>query len=236
MSQPDWDAVPPGQPPYGGPPPTGQPWAAPPGQQHPWGPPPQWGPPQTPPQTPPQWGPPQWGPAPWGAPPHPGQQAYAGQQPFTAWGGYAPPYARAPRRPGVVVGAAALAFGSALLTLVGTVYAMAFSALLAVTRGPSAGIGPWIALVQLLVVALFVVGGLTALSGGRREWLWAAAGGQVCLSVYWVVVLTGTSAPIGEAVVVLPVVYGALGIAAAGLTVLPDAVAWSRTAAAARRA
>ncbi|MGY1842912.1 hypothetical protein [Modestobacter sp. SYSU DS0875] len=225
MSSPDWDAVPPpGQPPhgpspYGGPPPTGQPW-----DQQPWGPPQQWGPPQP-------WGPPQWGapqaPPQWGAPPHPGQQP----PPGWGWGGYAPPFARGPRRPGVVVGAAVLAFGSALLTLVGTVYAMAFSALLAVTRGPSAGIGPWIALVQLLVVALFVVGGLTALSGGRREWLWAAAAGQLCLSVYWVVVLTSTTAPIGEAVVVLPVVYGALGLAAAGLTVLPDAVAWQRAAA-----
>ncbi|MGY1838532.1 MULTISPECIES: hypothetical protein [unclassified Modestobacter] len=227
MSAPDWDAVPPpGQSPHGGPPPSGQPW-----DQQPWGPPPaahqQWGPP-------PQWGPPQ---PQWGPPPHPGQQPYPGAQPYpgpqqyAGWGGYAPPFARGRRRPGVVVGAAGLAFGSALLTLVGTVYAMAFSALLAVTRGPSAGIGPWIALVQLLVVALFVVGGLTALSGGRREWLWAAAAGQVCLSVYWVVVLNGTTAPIGEAVIVLPVVYGALGVAAAGLTVLPDAVAWSRTAA-----
>ncbi|MGY1856314.1 DUF3824 domain-containing protein [Modestobacter sp. SYSU DS0290] len=227
MSAPDWDAVPPhpqqpAGPPYGGPPPMPQQWAPPPAAQQ-WGPPPmpqQWGPPPAAQQ---QWGPPPAASQQWGQPPYPG------------WGGYAPPFARGPRRPGVVLGAAALAFGSALLTLVGTVYAMAFSALLAVTRGPSAGIGPWIALVQLLVVALFVVGGLMALSGGRREWLLGAAVAQVGLSVYWVVVLTSAApAPIGDTVLVLPVLYGALAVAAAGLTFLPDAVAWSRAAQARR--
>jgi hypothetical protein len=127
-----------------------------------------------------------------------------------------------------------LAFVLAVLTLFGTVYAMAFSALLAVTRRSAGGLGPWIALVQLGVVGALVAGGLLVL-GGRRTWLFAAAAAEVVLSVYWVVVLDDAALPgMGDGVFTVPVVLTALAVVSAGLACTPAARAWERSQAARR--
>ncbi len=140
-------------------------------------------------------GPPRTAPVPdWPPPAHP--PAYGPPPGYAAPpGGYwPPPRPSRPARPGMTVAAAVLAFVLAALTLFGTVYAMAFSALLAVTRRSAGGLGPWIALVQLGVVGALVAGGLLVL-GGRRSWLFAAAAAEVALSVYWVVVLDDAALP-----------------------------------------
>jgi hypothetical protein len=124
-----------------------------------------------------------------------------------------------------------LAFVLAALTLFGTVYAMAFSALLAVARRPDGGLGPWIALVQLGVVAALVAGGLLVLSG-RRTWLFVAAAAELALSVYWVLVLDQAALPgMGDGVFAVPVVFGVLAAMSGGLACTPAARAWegSRT-------
>jgi hypothetical protein len=154
----------------------------------------------SPPQYPPSWGPPGWGPN---------------------------PYPVRPQRPGPVIAAAVLAFASAVLVLVGTVYAMAFSALLSLARGPDAGIGPAVALLQLALAGLLVTGGLRVL-GHDRWWLLGAAAGQLAMTVYWLVVLDDVApSTIDGSVLTLPLVYGALAVVAAGLTFLPDARAWT---------
>jgi hypothetical protein len=216
VSSPDWDAVPPrAEPPYGGPP------------QQQWGPPAEQGvppyqaPPYGQPQYPqPHYGQPQYGqspyPPPWGPPPY--------GYPPPGWG---PHPVQGPQRPGSVIAAAVVAFSSTLLVLVGTVYAMAFSALLSLARRPDAGIGIWVTLVQLVLAALLVVGGLRALSGDRR-WLLTAAAAQLAMSLYWVAVLDDLAATtFNESVVVLPLLYGALAVVAGGLLLLPDARAWT---------
>jgi hypothetical protein len=116
-----------------------------------------------------------------------------------------------------------LAFTSTLLVLLGTVYAMAFSALLSLSRGPDAGMGTWVAVMQLALAALLVVGGVRALAGDRR-WLLVAAAAQLAMSVYWLVALTGIApSTVNGSIGVLPVLYGALAVVAGGLLVLPDA-------------
>jgi hypothetical protein len=174
------------------------------------------GPPQYPQYPPPQYPQqPQWGPPPYGMPvsPQPG------------WG--RPPYPPRPQRPGSVIAAAVLGFASAVLVLMGTLYAMAFSALLSLARGPDAGIGAWLAVLQLTCAALLTVGGVRAL-GRDPRWLLGAAAGQLALSVYWLVVLGDLAPPtVAHSVLVLPLLYGALAVAAAGLTFLPDARAWA---------
>ena len=163
-----------------------------------------------PPQYLPQYGPPQYGPPPWGPP---------------GWGPN--PYPVRPQRPGPVIAAAVLAFASAVLVLVGTVYAMAFSALLSLARGPDAGIGPAVALLQLALAGLLVTGGLRVL-GHDRWWLLGAAAGQLAMTVYWLVVLDDVApSTIDGSVLTLPLVYGALAVVAAGLTFLPDSRAWT---------
>jgi hypothetical protein len=180
---------------------------------------------------PPQWGPPQWGPAQW-APPQwaPPAQQWAPPPyppPGGGWAPYPPPGPRRDRRPGPVIAAAVLAFASAVLVLVGTVYALAFSALLSLARGPDAGMGAGSALLQLALAALLVVGGLRALSRDLR-WLRGAAAGQLALSGWWLVVLgDALPATVSDSVLVLPVVYGALAAVALGLTSLPDARGWA---------
>jgi hypothetical protein len=216
VTTPEWDAAPP----YTGPPQY-------PGAQYgsPNYPSPQYPSPQSPggpypavpyPQqvgTSPSWGPPPY--APPGYPP-PG------------WG-WAP---RPPQLPGSVIAAAVIAFASTLLVLLGTVYAMAFSALLSLSRGPESGVGTWVAVVQLALAALLVVGGVRAL-GGDRRWLLVAAAAQLVMSVYWLVVLVSIApSTVNGSVAVLPVLYGALALVAGGLLVLPDA----RARAARRRA
>jgi len=220
VSSPDWDAVPPrAEPPYGGPPPQQQ-----------WGPPAQHGVPpyQAPPYGQPpypqpqygqgQYGQPQYGqyPPPWGPPPY--------GYPPPGWG---PHLVQGPQRPGSVIAAAVVAFASTLLVLVGTVYAMAFSALLSLARGPDAGIGPVVALLQLALAGLLVTGGLQVLHR-NRWWLLGAAAGQLTMTVYWLVVLDDVApSTIDGSVLTLPLLYGALAVVAAGLTFLPDARAWT---------
>ncbi|MCZ2819994.1 hypothetical protein O2V63_06605 [Modestobacter sp. VKM Ac-2977] len=219
MTAPDWDAVPytgppsygpppqqpgPGHPSGYGPPPQG--WAAP----QPWTAPQEWAAPQGWP-PPPGWVPVGWGPPGWGPP-----------------GGWGAP--QRPARPGSVVAAAVLAFVSALLVVLGTIYGLAFSALLSLAQGPSAGVGTGTALAQLALVALLVVGGLRQLNGDRR-FLLAACGLQLALSLYWVTVLGDLSArTIGDALGFVPVLYVVLAGTAAGLTFLPDARAWGKRA------
>jgi hypothetical protein len=178
------------------------------------------GPPQYRPPYEPQWSPPQqqWGPPPYAAPGQP--------QPGWGWVPY-PPQPPRPQRPGSVIAAAVLAFASAVLVLVGTVYAMAFSALLSLARGPDSGMGVWLALLQLGLAGLLVVGGLRALSRDLR-WLLGATAVQLALCVHWVVVLDDVVPPtVSGSVLVLPLLYGALAAVAAGLTFLPDARAWT---------
>lgn len=136
-----------------------------------------------------------------------------------------------PRPPGTTIAAAVLAFVLALLTLVGTVYAMVFSALLAVTRSSAGGLGPWISLVHLGLAAALVAGGVLVL-GGRRSWLFAAAAGEVALSVYWAMVLADATLPgLGDGVYTVPVVVTVLAAVSAGLACTPSARAWAgRTA------
>ncbi|WP_369133277.1 hypothetical protein [Modestobacter sp. I12A-02662] len=130
----------------------------------------------------------------------------------------------------MVIAAAVLAFASAGFVALGTVYAMVFSALLAVVEGPAAGLGPWIALVQLAVVGALVTGGVQQLRG-RPRWLRGAAAAQVALSIYWAVVLGDvTAVPVSDAALSVPVVFAALALAAAGCTVLPEARAWAARA------
>jgi hypothetical protein len=224
VTSPDWEAHPPhAHPPHAGPPDAGPPYA-----DQPYPGPPAYGGPCA---WPPGYGPgvPQWGTAssPWGtapyqpAPPAPGQP-----QPTWGWVPYAPP--RRSRRPGPVIAAAVLAFTSAVLVLVGTVYAVAFSALLSLARGPGSGMGPGLTLLHLAVAGLLVVAGLRVLARDRR-WLLAAAAVQLALTVFWVLVLDDLSpVTLRSSVVVLPLVYGVLAAVAAGLTLLPDVRAWTR--------
>lgn len=128
----------------------------------------------------------------------------------------------------MVVAAAVLAFVSALLVVLGTIYGLAFSALLSLARGPAAGVGTWTALAQLTLVALLVVGGLRQL-GGDRRFLLVACGVQLALCLHWVLVLDDLSSrTIGDALGLVPLLYLALAGTAAGLTSLPDARAWNR--------
>jgi hypothetical protein len=206
------------------------PYAGPPRYPHAQYPAPQYPQPQYPQ---PQYPQPQYPPAQYPAPQYPTVQY---PQQFGAAPSWGPPYAppgypapgwgwpaRPPQRPGSVIAAAVLAFASTLLVLLGTVYAMAFSALLSLARGPDAGIGTWVAVVQLALAALLVVGGVRALAGDRR-WLLVAAAGQLAMSVYWLVALTGIApSTVNGSITVLPVLYGALAVVAGGLLVLPDA-------------
>ena len=219
MSTQDWDAVPYAGPPAPGPQQPAPSWPPP----QPWGPPPAYGAPPAYGQQPwgqPQWGQPQWGPAqqqwaqpPWGQP-----------QPW----GPPPGWAARPQRSGLDVAAAVLAFVSVLLVLVGTVYAMAFSALLSLARGPSAGVGGWTAATQLVLVGLLVAGAVRVL-GGSRWWLLGAAALQLALSLYWVAVLDDVApSTLSDGVFVLPALYGVLALLAGGLPFLPELQRWLR--------
>jgi hypothetical protein len=195
--EPDWEATTP----YAGPPsyparpgPHQQPFPAPPAA---YGPPPGWGAPG--------WGAPGWGAPGWGAP------------------GWGPPPPPRPQRPGTSIAAAVLAFTLALLTLVGTVYAAAFSALLTIARRPTGGLDSWTPLAQLVVVGALVAGGVLVL-GGRRTVLLIAVVVELLLAVWWFVVL-GDVAPSGVSgsVGLLPLVFGVLAAIAAGLAFTPSA-------------
>lgn len=181
---------------------------------------------------PPQYQPPQYQPTPYQ--PAPYQPAPYGPPPFQQQGGPPPPGwgwpphpPQRPQRPGSVIAAAVLAFASALLVVVGTVYAMAFSALLSLARGPDAGMGPLTAVAHLLLAGLLVVGGLRALERDRR-WLLGAVVLQLAFSVYWVVVLDDVApSTLGDGVLTVPLVYAGLALVSGGLTFLPDARAWT---------
>jgi hypothetical protein len=218
VSTQDWDAVPYAGPPASGPPQATPSWPAPPpyGQQsygqQPYG------------QQP-------YGQQPWGPPPWPSQQ-YGAQPPWGAppWGQpqpWGPPPGQS-QRSGLDVAGAVLAFVSMLLVLVGTVYALAFSALLSLARGPSAGVGGWTAAVHLVLAGLLAAGGVRVLAGSRW-WLLGAAALQVVLSLYWVGVLDDVApSTLGEGVFVLPALYGVLAVLAGGLPFLPELQRWLR--------
>jgi hypothetical protein len=228
VSTQDWDAVP-----YAGPPPSGSPQPA-----------PSWPAPQ--PYAPQPYGQPAYGqpaygqqPAfgqqPWGAPPWP-PQPYGAQPPWGAppwgqpqpWGPPPGPQRSGPQRSGLDVAGAVLAFVSMLLVLVGTVYALAFSALLSLARGPSAGVGGWTAALHLVLAGLLAAGGVRVLSGSRW-WLLGAAVLQFVLSLYWIGVLDDIApSTLGEGVFVLPALYGVLAVLAGGLPFLPELQQWLR--------
>ena len=169
---------------------------------------------------PPQYQPPQYPPPQYSTP-----QYSSTYGPPPGWGPN--PYPPRPQRPGPVIAAAVLAFASAVLVLVGTVYALAFSALLSLARGPDAGIGPVVALLQLALTGLLVAGGLQVLHR-NRWWLLGAAAGQLAMTVYWLVVLDDVApSTIDGTVLTLPLLYGALAVVAAGLTFLPGARTWT---------
>jgi hypothetical protein len=114
-----------------------------------------------------------------------------------------------------------------LLTLLGSVYAAAFSALLSIARRPAGGLDSWTPFAQLLVVLALVAGGALVL-GGRRGLLLAAAAAEVVLAVWWLVVLgdiavSGLSGGLGA----LPLLFAALAAVAAGLTFTPSARRWA---------
>jgi hypothetical protein len=120
-----------------------------------------------------------------------------------------------------------LAFVLAVLTLLGTVYAMALSALLAVSRRSAGGLGPWISLVHLGLVAALVAGGVLLL-GGRRVWLLAAAAAELALAAYWWVVLDSAPLPGLGGVSAVPVVFAVLAALSAGLACTPASRTWER--------
>jgi hypothetical protein len=179
---------------------------------------------------PPQYGAPQYGPPPqqpWGPPPSYGAPGY----PPPGWGGYAPQPPPRPQRPGTVIAAAVFGFVCAVLVLVGTVYAAAFGALLSLARGPGNGFDVWLSLVQVALVGLLAVGGLRVLARDRR-WLLGAVAGQLALCVWWFVALADLAPATFEgSLLVLPALYAVLAVVAGGLSLLPDARAWTARAA-----
>ncbi|PZA20240.1 hypothetical protein, partial [Modestobacter versicolor] len=195
MTSPDWEATSP----YAGPP--------------------QYAPEQYPtqPYVPQQYAPPQYAPPPYGQPPQPQWAPPPYGYPQPGW----PP--RAPQRPGSLIAAAVVGFVSAVLVLIGTLYAAAFGALVSLARGPDEGMSGWFALLQVALAALLVVGGVRALAGDPR-WLWGAAVLQLALCGYWFLVLGDIASSVFQDTVrVLPLLYVALALLAGGLTLLPDA-------------
>jgi hypothetical protein len=220
--EPDWEATTP----YAGPPsypaqpgPHQQPFPGP-----AYGPPPGWGAPSYGPS--PGWGAPGWVAPPYGPPPGWGAPGWGAP----GWGapGWGPPQPPRPQRPGTSIAAAVLAFTLALLTLVGTVYAAAFSALLTIARRPTGGLDSWTPFAQLAVVGALVAGGVLVL-GGRRTVLLAGAVVELLLAIWWFVVL-GDVAPSGVSgsVGLLPLVFGVLAATAAALAFAPSAQEWAR--------
>jgi len=156
--------------------------------------------------------------------PPPGQGGYP--VPYGApagwWGG--PP--RPPQRPGVVVAAAVLCFTQAGLVLVASFYAsLVLSAVRAFDAGAGGGV-VGVTLVQLLSIGLLVAGGVLEFSG-RRIWLWAAAGSQVALAVYWMTAVGDLSGPddLGGMLVV-PLFFLIMPATAVGLSLTTAATAW----------
>jgi hypothetical protein len=172
-------------------------------------------------------GPPVTGPpGPW-APAVPPGWAYGGPPPYgvpgygypPAWG---PPVPQGPRRPGPVIAAAVLAFVQAALVLIGSMYTFFFASVAgwlaaegASTPSLTADLateGRVLALVQVLSVALLVIGGILALTRRtRRAWwtLLAALGVQVLIAGYWLLRLSGAVGDglgTGEAAPVVPFV------------------------------
>jgi hypothetical protein len=119
------------------------------------------------------------------------------------------------------------AFVSAVLVLVGTVYAAAFGALLSLARGPGSGPDVWLSLVQVALAGLLALAGVRVLARDRR-WLLGAVAGQLALGIWWFVALAGLGpATFGDSLQVLPALYAALAVVAGGLSFLPDARAWT---------
>ncbi|MFQ1001099.1 hypothetical protein [Modestobacter sp. SSW1-42] len=215
MSTEDWDAVPYAGPPAYGPPQPAPSWPPPYGQQG-YG---------QPPYGQQPYGQQPYG-QPWGSPAWTPQQPYGAQPPWGQPQPWGPP--PGPQRSGLDVAGAVLAFVSMLLVLVGTVYALAFSALLSLARGPSVGVGGWTAATHLALAGLLAAGGVRVLSG-NRWWLLGAAALQLALSLFWVAVLDDVApSTLGDGVFVLPALYAVLAVLAGGLPFLPELQEWLR--------
>ena len=209
---PRYDPVPQAQPPYGQPGPAQPPYPQPPYPGTPY-PQPSYGPPG--------YGPPGYAPPGYTPPGVPG------------WGPW-PPARRRPERPAAVIGAMVFALVSALLVLLGTVYAAAFGALLSLARGPGSGMAVWFALLQVAQAGLLVAGAVLLFRRDRR-WLLGAVVVQLGLCVYWYVALEDLApSTMQGGARALPLLYVVLAVLAGGLTFLPEARAWTRRAPAAR--
>ena len=85
----------------------------------------------------------------------------------------------------------------------------------------------WFAVLQVVLAALLVTGGLRVLARDRR-WLLGAGAAQLLLCGYWFVVLADLSpATLQSTVLVLPVLYLLPAALSLGLVLLPDARAWT---------
>ena len=117
---------------------------------------------------------------------------------------------------------------SALLVLVGTLYAAAFGALLSLARGPDSGMEVWFALLQVVLAGLLVVGALRLYAHDQR-WLIAAVCIELGFCVFWFLEL-GDVAPstLGDGALALPLLYAGVALLAGGLIFLPEARAWTR--------
>ena len=221
----DWEVAPYPAPGYTGPPSYQQPtpqYAAP---QHPA---PQHAPQQWPAQP---YGTPQYPTPEWPTPQYPGQQypgqqwpapQYPGQQwPAPQWGApaWVPP--RRSSRPGAVAAAALIAFTSACLTLVCTLFLAAFATLLTVVRQPDEMASTTTVLLQLGVAVLLVAGGSLALTG-RWVWLLPANAALLVLSIVWLVRALGGGGGLELGLLTgLPVLFAGLAVASAVLGALP---------------
>jgi len=226
VTQHEWEA---GSP-YAGPPQYGAPQPQPPYSPPQYGQPP-YGQPQygQPPYPPAQYAQPEWGPAQYSQPYGPPGYAAAAAP---GWAPH-PPARRGSQRPGAVIGAVVFSLVSALLVLLGTVYAAAFGALLSLSRGPGSGMAIWFALLQVAQAGL-LVGGAFALFRRDRRWLLGAVVVQLGLCGYWYVALDDLApSTMQGGARALPLLYVVLALLAGGLTFLPEARAWTRRAPAA---
>ncbi|MEU2349366.1 hypothetical protein [Modestobacter sp. NPDC049651] len=167
----------------------------------------------------PTWGPPpqQWGQQQWGQQPHWGPPQH--------WAPLPPP--SRPRRPGTVVAAAVLAYVSAVLVLLGTLWGLLLSGLLALAGQLPLGFGPVMAGLQLALIGLLVTGATRAL-GLRRRWLLAALVLQLALAGWWWSTLGGVSDLVSDGgVAQLPWLFAGLAVVAAGLAWSAELTRWT---------
>jgi hypothetical protein len=117
---------------------------------------------------------------------------------------------------------------SAVLVLVGTLYAAAFGALLSLARGPDSGMALWFALLQIALAGLLVVGAIRLL-GRDRRWLLAAVAVDLGFCLSWFLTLGDLGLPtMQDTARAIPFLYAALAVIAGGLTFLPESLDWTR--------